>query len=90
MGRKIPENLGTFTLILGIFAWILLTISIIIGRGHPNAWAIASIAVAGSFAFVGGLTGLVALARYPEKIQNWFGLLLCMAWLGYFTGKLVL
>jgi len=90
MGMKIPKNLGTFTLFLGIFAWILLTLSIIFGRGGPNAWAIASIATAGSFAFVGALSGLVALARYPDKIHNWFGLLLCLAWLGYYTGKIIL
>ena len=90
MGTKIPKNLGTFTLILGAFAWLLLTLSLILGRGDPNAWAIASTSAAGSFAFVGALTGLVALARYPDKIHNWFGLLLCLAWLGYFTGKIIL
>jgi len=90
MGMIIPRNLGTFTLFLGIFAWILLTLSILFGRGDPSAWVIASIAAAASFAFVGAVTGLVALSRYPDKIHNWFGLLLCLSWLGYFTGKIIL
>ena len=86
----ISKNLGTFALFLGVFAWILLALSILLGRGDPSAWAIASISAAGSFAFVGALTGLVALARYPDKTHNWFGLLLCLSWLGYFTGKIIL
>ncbi len=90
MDAKISKNLGIFTLILGIASWALLTLSLIVGHGEPHAWAIAAASAAGAFALVGSFTGLVALARYPEKIHNWFGLLLCLAWLGFFTGARML
>ena len=90
MGFKIPKNLGAFTLFLGIFAWMLLILSVVFGHKDPHAWAIASIAASGSFAFVGALTSMVVIPPYPDKIKNWLGLLLCLAWLGYFTGKFIL
>lgn len=88
MGSRMFGMLGTVSVLLGFAAWASLALTLFGDGLDPDGWAVTLARGGAAFAVVGLCTGVIGVARRPTRLRSWIGLVLCIGWLGIFTGAL--